>query len=67
MVQLKHYRMLDFSVVPQISASVKPEYFIFPFFITHIKICCVSYMFLSVEMYKGSAAAEENKAEYEHV
>lgn len=68
-VQLNHYGMLNASVNPQPSASVKPEWFYFTFFITHImKIHCVNYTIWSVEICKGSRAAEKNKKSgYEHV
>lgn len=66
-IQLKHYGMWDTSVVAQNYASIKPERFLFSFFITYVmKIYHINCVFWSVEMYKGSTAAEK-KSEYKHV
>lgn len=68
MMQLEYYDVLDITAVPQTSCTSQTRMIFSPFFITHIEIYCVNYIFLSVEMYKGSKAAEKNKKpEYEHV
>lgn len=65
-MQLEYYDVLDITAVPQTSCTSQTRMIFSPFFITHIEIYCVNYIFLSVEMYKGSKAAEK-KSEYEHV